>query len=113
MPIRRKTTPEDKAEAKKIRESEVEKYLKDRCVAVGGRAMKWTGGNGVPDRIVIVNDCVVFVELKRPYATPRPDQLAQHAKIRRAGGTVYVVDRFEQVDELLDKLTAKKGHKGL
>lgn len=111
--MQRKYTPEDKKEAQKIRESAVEKYLKDRCMSEGGRAMKWTGGNGVPDRIVIVNDCVVFVELKRPFAHARPDQLEQHAKIRRAGGTVFVIDRYEKVDELLDLLTAQKGHKGL
>lgn len=110
--MQRKTTPESKQEAKKIKEKEIEKYLKDRVTEEGGLCKKWTGGDGVPDRIVMLNSCVVFVELKRPFGKPRPDQLEVHRKMRKCGIIVLVVDKFEQCDKLIDMIKAKRGHSG-
>lgn len=108
-----KTTPQNKAEAKKIRESQVEKYLKDRAVARGGKSWKWTGGNGVPDRIVMLNGNVAFVEVKRPFAVPRESQIAQHERMQRCGVHVFVVDRYEMVDALLELMLEKQGNGGV
>lgn len=107
-----KHTPKDRAEAHKIKEKEVEQYLKARVEQMGGMCEKWTGGNGVPDRIVFLNGCVAFVELKRPGGKPRPDQVAMHEKIRRCGTAVINVDRFELADMLIKEMTTKKGHGG-
>lgn len=50
-----------------IRENQIESYLKLRVEQFGGLCLKFTSSYaGVPDRIVILNENVAFVELKRP-----------------------------------------------
>lgn len=110
--MQRKTTPSDKKQAQKIIEKEIEKYLRGRVISEGGMCEKWTGGNGVPDRIVMLNSNVVFVELKRPFGVPRPDQLEVHRKMRKRGIVVFVIDTFEQCDELIEAMKNKRGRGG-
>lgn len=46
-----------------------------------------------PDRLVLMRGGkAFFVELKRPGETPRPSQLRRHAKLRRMGFEVMVLD---------------------
>lgn len=46
-------------------ENHFERYLRQQVHALDGRCLKFTSGvNGVPDRIVLLNDRTVFVELK-------------------------------------------------
>lgn len=53
---------------KKITEREIEKYLVRKVKNFGGRSYKFTSPTaaGVPDRIVLLKNCVFFVEVKRP-----------------------------------------------
>lgn len=53
---------------KKITEKEIENYLVRKIRNFAGRSYKFTSPTaaGVPDRIVLLNDCVFFVEVKRP-----------------------------------------------
>lgn len=50
-----------------ILERDIEKYLRTEVEAIGGRCLKWVCPqiSGVPDRIVLLNGKVYFVELKR------------------------------------------------
>lgn len=52
----------------KATEKEIEKYLIDKVKKVGGRSYKFNSPSnaGVPDRVVIINSYVFFVELKTP-----------------------------------------------
>lgn len=87
-----------------MREKEIEKYLRDRVRAIGGRAYKFVspGNDGVPDRLVCLpGGRVVFVELKAPGMTPRPLQIHQIGMLRLLGFRVEVIDSKEQVDRFV------------
>lgn len=86
-----------------MRESTIEQYLVEQVKAKGGevRKVKWIGRNGAPDRIVMLPDRTVWVELKAPGEKCRPHQIREHERMRRMGQRVEVVDSFEGVDEVL------------
>lgn len=101
-----------------VLEAEVEAYLNLRVKAVGGmtRKLSWLGSRYAPDRLVALNylrdgrpgSRVIFVELKRPGAlrlfpnnARERGQSREHARLRRYGMTVTVIDSKAGVDELL------------
>ncbi len=86
-----------------MRESQIENYLVERVKALGGecRKLRWIGRNGAPDRIVMLNGQVIFIELKAPGEKAKPHQVREHERMRRMGQRVEVVDSFERVDEVL------------
>lgn len=90
-----------------MQENEIEKKLKNQVEAAHGLCLKFTspGNNGVPDRIVLLpNGRIAFVETKAPGKKPRPLQLVRHETLRNLGFSVYVIDRMEQVKEILDEI---------
>lgn len=100
-----------------MRESEIEKYLVERAEYLGGevRKVKWIGRKNAPDRIVMIPHGVwrywgqdlrpntFWVELKAPGKKPTTTQLREHARMRRMGQTVVVIDSKDGVDALLSK----------
>jgi len=86
-----------------MRESDIEHYLIDQVKVKGGevRKVKWVGRNGAPDRIVMLPDRTVWVELKAPGEKCKPHQIREHERMRRMDQRVVVVDSFEGVDEVL------------
>lgn len=86
-----------------MRENTIEQYLVEQVKAKDGevRKVKWIGRNGAPDRIVMLPDSTVWVELKAPGEKCRPHQIREHERMRRMGQRVEVVDSFEGVDEVL------------
>lgn len=103
-----------------MRESQIEKYLINRVVELGGevRKVKWVGRRSAPDRLVMlprresrnrVKTSEVYllpaegiwVELKAPGEKPEPHQLREHERMRRMGQRVEVIDSIEGVEELL------------
>lgn len=88
-----------------MRENEVERYLKRRVEAEGGKCWKWVspGRRGVPDRIVLLpGGRVLFVELKAPGQTERPDQVRVQDILRDLGCVVFsAVDSREKVEEVM------------
>ncbi len=88
-------------------EGYVEEYLYARVKENRGMCLKFTSGiNGVPDRVVILAGRTLFVETKAPGKKPRPLQVAQMAKMTKAGADVRVIDTREQVDDLILELTS-------
>lgn len=86
-----------------MRERDIERYLVERCKALGALCYKWTspGHAGVPDRIVVFpTGQVVFVELKAPGQKPRPAQLREIERLRENKQMVVVADCIEDVEEL-------------
>ena len=55
-----------------MREKTIEQYLVDTVESRGGKCLKLTspGNAGVPDRLIILQGEVRFLELKRPGETP-------------------------------------------
>lgn len=86
-----------------MRENTIEQYLVEQVKAKDGevRKVRWIGRNGAPDRIVMLPDRTVWVELKAPGEKCRPHQIREHERMRRMGQRVEVVDSFEGVDEVL------------
>ena len=88
-------------------ERQVEKYLTDRISNLGGLAWKFTspGTAGVPDRIVIMNGQICFVELKRPTGGRISDmQKWRINQLRRQGMKAYVLRKQEQIDYLISHM---------
>ena len=100
--------------AKVIRERDIERYLVQQAKALGGevRKVKWIGRRGAPDRLVMLPpqnarqafegaEATIWIELKAPGVAPEAYQLREHARMRKKGQRVEVVDSFARVDEVL------------
>ena len=70
------------------------------------RKMQATGRRGFPD-VMLVNDRVVFIELKSPSGTGRLSalQFVEIGLLRHAGADVRIIDTKEGVDDLINELT--------
>lgn len=94
-----------------MKESSVERRLRKRVEAAGGKCWKWVspGRRGVPDRIVLLPGGVVaFVETKAPGETERPDQVNVQRIMRELGAVVLSsVDSYEKVDAAVAWLRKK------
>lgn len=86
-----------------MRESLIEAYFVKRVASVGGlqRKLQYVGRHGCPDRLLVLNGKVTFVELKATGQRPRAEQEREHARLREAGASVVVIDSMEGVDDLL------------
>ena len=93
-----------------MRESQIENYLVERAKALGGecRKLRWIGRNGAPDRLVMLPDRTVWIELKAeglaaffPHTPHERQQHREHERMRKMGQRVEIVDSCERVDEVL------------
>jgi hypothetical protein len=93
-----------------LRESDIEKYLVKRVKELGGecRKIQFIGRPGAPDRLVMLPECeigrfgeTIWIELKAPGKKAEPHQLREHARMRKMGQRVVVVDSLAGVDEVL------------
>ncbi len=84
-------------------ENDIEKYLVRQVKRTGALCYKFTspGTRGVPDRIILYQGNVFFVELKRPGGKPRKDQLKTIEKFNEQLIPVFVIDSKQKVDDLL------------
>ena len=86
-------------------EKDIEARLVRKVRELGGKAYKFEspGTLGVPDRLVCMPEgTAVFVELKAPGKTPRPNQLHRHRELRALGFPVFgCVDSPEAVDAFI------------
>jgi len=100
-----------------LRESDIEKYLVKRVKELGGecRKIQFIGRPGAPDRLVMLPlyfdarptdpaiepGITIWVELKAPGKKAEPHQLREHARMRKMGQRVVVIDSLAGVDEVL------------
>ena len=90
-----------------MREKETEQKLVRAVRRAGGICPKFVspGFDGMPDRIVLMqHGRMAFVEVKAPGQKPRSLQQSRHGMLRRLGFRVYVVDRPEQIKEIIDEI---------
>lgn len=89
-----------------MKEKDVEKYLRERVKAAGGRAYKFIspGNDGVPDRVVCLpGGRVFFVETKAPGKETTKLQDLQINRLLDLGCAVHVLDSKEQVDVFMGR----------
>lgn len=95
-----------------MRERDIERYLVERVEELGGevRKVQFIGHRGAPDRVVwlpvkhvkpYIGMRQIWIELKAPGKKPEAHQLREHARLRKLGQQVEVIDSFERVDEVL------------
>lgn len=83
-----------------MRESKIERCLREAAAAQGWAAYKFNsaGHPGVPDRLCLgPGSRMFFVETKAPGGLPSPEQTREHARLRRRGFRVFVVDSIDAV----------------
>lgn len=85
--------PEGKIENHLIRQAKKFGYMQ--------RKMSSPSNAGFPDRLVIGNGYVVFVELKAIEGKPSELQKATIREMRKQGATVYIIDTKEDCEKLL------------
>jgi hypothetical protein len=99
----------------KLREKQVEAYLRKKVREHGGLPYKFTspGRNGVPDRVLVLpcfDPHVQFVEVKAEGKEPTSAQAREHVRIREAGGVVHVVDCYDDIDLLFELCCTDAAH---
>lgn len=89
-----------------MRERDVEKRLTQGVKNLGGLCLKWVspGNVGVPDRIVLLDGEVIFVELKTEHGRLSPVQVRQLERIAMRGGEVEVLWGMSAVEDFLKRL---------
>ena len=91
-----------------MNERTIEHQLKKAVEASGGLCWKLVcpGTSGVPDRICLMRNRAVFVELKAPGKQPRPIQVRRLNQLRDQGFQTFVIDSVDGIREVLDALHA-------
>lgn len=89
-----------------MRESYLEKKLKDDVLKMGGQALKFIspGKNGVPDRLILKpGGQALFVEMKAPGEPLEPLQRKRAEQLRALGFKVYKIDSVEDVKRFIQE----------
>ena len=88
-----------------IRERDIENRLRRGVLKKDGLCFKFLSSEaGVPDRIVICNGRVAFVEIKRPAGKLSPIQLWQQKQITGAGAESWTLWDEADVDAFVKGL---------
>lgn len=85
-----------------IRERDIEKAFTAKVRAAGGeiRKVKWIGRKGAPDRVVMLNGTVWWIEFKAPGKRPSAQQRSEHRRMTKMGMWVLVVDSMINLEDL-------------
>lgn len=83
-------------------EGKIEQYLVKRVKVSGGMCLKLSGYKGIPDRIVLMNGKVYFVEVKKTGGGVVSEaQVEMLKKLNDAGYIAVILDSKESVDKFL------------
>jgi hypothetical protein len=85
-------------------EAVVEDHLDKQVKRLGGETRKviWVGRRGAPDRRVFLpRGRGAWVETKRPKKGAEAHQLREHARLRKYGEEVVVLDTPQAIDDWL------------
>jgi len=87
---------------KNVSEKTIESYLNKRVKENHGLSYKWISTiTGVPDRIVILNQQAMFVELKTQTGELSARQVIVFGQLGEAGFPVHVLRSKEDVDDFI------------
>ena len=85
-------------------EKSIERRLTNKVKQVNGLCLKLTSYKGIPDRIVLVNGRLYFVELKDEGKKLRPEQKVWQDRLKGMGFECLMLDSKESVDEFVKGL---------
>ena len=89
-------------------EKQIEKFLVKRVVESGGITFKWISTvAGVPDRIVLLNSKVSFVELKAETGKLSPRQILVFDQIGEQGYPVHILRSYDDIEEFIREAMLK------
>ena len=91
-------------------EKVIERKLVEACKKNGALCIKLLTYQfiGLPDRMCLFpHGKIVFVELKSTGQKPRKIQNVVHKKLEQMGFHVFVIDRVEDIEPLINKMTNK------
>jgi Holliday junction resolvase len=90
-------------------ESKIERYLYDRIKAIGGECIKINSATtrGMPDRIILRQGTIIFVETKATKGKTRLYQRYIHKRIKKQGFPVLIIKTKKEVDWLCEKLLSQ------
>ena len=84
----------------------LEKYIEQNLVkhikAKGGLCLKLNSSStvGLPDRLIILKDKIIFVELKAPSKKPRAIQDVMIKRLKALGCDVRVIDSIDEIKNI-------------
>ncbi len=83
-------------------EKKIEQELVKHIKANGGLCIKLNSStmSGLPDRLVILKNKIIFIELKAPKQKPRKLQTVIMGKLRSLGCDVRVIDNLEDIQKI-------------
>lgn len=88
-------------------EKQIEKYLVKRVTESNGLTFKWISTvTGVPDRIVLLNNNVHFVELKTENGTLSARQIFVFDQIGEQGFPVHILRSYEDIEEFIREVSS-------
>ena len=67
------------------------------------RRVQWIGRTGAPDTLFMKGGVSLWIEFKDEGKEPTIQQEREHARMRRAGLLVFVIDNVEAGTRLLDR----------
>lgn len=93
-------------------EKQVETYLKNQCKKqdIFCEKLRFLSWNGAPDRILIKNGTVLFLELKRNGETLRKNQQVLHRIMQSYGAFTDWTDSKQGVNQILEKYFGEERH---
>lgn len=83
-------------------EKKIEQELVKHIKAKGGLCIKLNSSTmaGLPDRLVILKNKIMFIELKAPKQKPRMLQTVIMDRLKRLGCDVRVIDNLEDIQKI-------------
>lgn len=80
----------------------IEQNLVKHIKAKGGLCLKLNSSSmaGLPDRLVILKNKIIFIELKAPKQKPRKLQIVIIDKLKSLGCDVRVIDNLEDIKSI-------------
>lgn len=83
-------------------EKEIEKRLVKYVKSKNGLCIKLISPSsvGLPDRLVILQDKIIFVELKAPKQKPRKIQTVMMNRLKALGCDVRVIDNLADIEKI-------------
>jgi acyl-CoA thioesterase FadM len=84
-------------------ERDIEKYLNLQVKKLRGKTLKLNTEVGIPDRLIILKNRIIFVEVKRSKGRISEIQKHRILELQNLGHEAYVIFSKIEVDNILER----------